>query len=193
MQLDTARIVTGAMYATSIAKLYEETGWLTLARRSEISRLGLMCKIAYKLVPDTLCSLLNSASNQDSIRVSRQQFDLPHFRAGTDLFTFFPSTIRLWNQLPLDIRDSTSIHSFKSKITQYPIRPIKHPELYNIGKRSLSIQHTRLRLDASQVNSHLLKIGVRDSPKSSCGSLREDSWHYFFSCPLYAAPRSTLH
>ena len=95
--------------------------------------------------------------------------------------------------MPLDVRNSTSIHSFKSKITHYPIRPIKHPELFNIGKRSLSIQHTRLRLDASQLNSHLFKIGVRDSPKCSCGSLREDSWHYFFTCPLYAAPRSTLH
>ena len=32
IQLDAARIITGAMYGTSIAKLYEETGWLTLAK-----------------------------------------------------------------------------------------------------------------------------------------------------------------
>ena len=155
-----------------------------------------MYKIVYKLVPDTLCSLLKSASIRDTpIRTTRQQFDLPHFRARTDLFdnTFFPSTIRLWNQLPLDVRNSTSIYSFKSKITHYPIRPIKYPELYNIGNRVLSIHHTRLRLDASQLNSHLFKIGVKDSPRCSCGSHREDPWHYFFSCPLYAAPRSTLH
>ena len=57
----------------------------------------------------------------------------------------------------------------------------------------MSVQHTRLRLEASQLNSHLFKIGIKDTPKCSCGSPNEDAWHFFFTCPSYAAPRSKLH
>ena len=40
---------------------------------------------------------------------------------------------------------------------------------------------------------HLHKIGVLDIPTCRCGSSVEDTWHYFFACPLYTVPRSTLH
>ena len=70
---------------------------------------------------------------------------------------------------------------------------MKFPELYNFGKRYVAVIHTRLRLEASQLNSHLHKIGVKDNPSCSCGSPKEDSWHYFFVCPKYIVPRSILH
>ena len=137
----------------------------------------------------------STASPDTGNYTTRQQFDLPHFRARTDLFdkSYFPSTVRLWNQLPLEIRNSDSIQKFKSNITQPVARPIKFDELYNFGNRFLAVQHTRLRLDASQLNSHLFKIGVKNNPKCSCGSPNEDTWHYFFRCPKYTVPRSNLH
>ena len=196
IQLNAARIVTGAMHGTSNAKLYEETGWLTLTKRREISNLTLMYKLVNKLAPDPLCSILSTASPTGThTYTTRQQFDLPHFRARTDLFdkSFFPSTIRLWNQLPVEIRNSESINKFKLSIVQPVIRAIKFDELYNFGNRFLAIQHTRLRLDASQLNSHLFKIGIKNTPKCSCGAPYEDSWHYFFHCPNYTIPRSNLH
>ena len=196
IQLNAARIVTGAMHGTSNAKLYEETGWLTLAKRREISNLTFMYKLVHKLAPDPVCSILSTASFAGThTYATRQQFDLPHFRARTDLFdkSFYPSTIRLWNQLPLEIRNSDSIRKFKSSIAQPVIRAIKFDELYNFGNRFLAIQHTRLRLDASQLNSHLFKIGIKNTPKCSCGAPYEDSYHYFFHCPNYTVPRSNLH
>ena len=195
IQLNAARIVTGAMHGTSTAKIYEETGWLTLSKRREISKLTLMYKLVHNLVPDALCSILSTASPDTGNYTTRQQFDLPHFRARTDLFdkSFFPSTVRLWNQLPLEIRNSDSIQKFKSSITQPVVRPIKFDELYNFGNRFLAVQHTRLRLDASQLNSHLFKIGVKNTAKCSCGSPNEDTWHYFFHCSKYTIPRSNLH
>ena len=184
------------MYGTSNAKLYEEIGWLTLAKRREISKLTLMYKFVNKLAPVPICSIIDTASTSGTQPYNTcQQFDLPHFRARTELFdnSFFPATVRLWNQLPLETRNSASIQIFKSKITPTAIRPTKFPELYNFGNRFLAVQHTCLLLDASQLNSHLFKIGVNDSPKCSCGSPSEDSWHYIFTCPSYAAPRSILH
>ena len=52
VQLNAARIVTGAVHGTSIAKLYEEIGWHTLSKRREISKLILTYKVMNKLAPD---------------------------------------------------------------------------------------------------------------------------------------------
>ena len=196
VQLSAARIVTGAMHGTSNAKLYEETGWYTLARRRETTNLTLMYKLVNKLTPEPLYSIISGTPDPGTpTYITRQQFDLSRFRARTDLFdkSFFPSTVRLWNELPMDVRNSTSPLAFKSKITKQIVRPIKFPELYNFGVRFVAVLHTRLRLGASQLNSHLQKIGVKDSSKCSCGSSNEDTWHYFFSCPRFTIPRAKLH
>ena len=185
------------MYGTSHAKLYEELGWHTLAKRREFSKLILMYKLVNKLAPHNLCAIIHGDLNQNtsSAYYTRQQFDLPHFRARTDLFdkSFFPTAVRLWNKLPAEIRNSGTLQTFKSKVCQPVPRSTKFPELYNYGDRFLSVQHTRLRLGASQLNSHLCKIGVLDTSRCSCGAAVEDTWHYFFVCPLFTVQRSKLH
>ena len=194
IQLNAARIVTGAMHGTSNAKLYEELGWHTLAKRRDLSKLTLMYKLVNKLAPENLCSILPTVPNT-SRYTTRQHCDLPHFRARTELFdkSFFPSAVRLWNELPIDVRQSRSLQVFKSKLCQPVPRSMNFPELYNFGDRFISVQHTRLRLGASQLNSHLHKIGVLHTPRCRCGSPVEDTWHFFFACPLYTVPRSKLH
>ena len=154
-----------------------------------------MYKLVNKLVPNSICSIITTPTSDGRTYTTRQQPDLLHFRARTELFdkSFFPSTVRLWNQLPVDTRNSPSIQIFKSRITKQIIRSTKFPELFNIGDRFLAVQHTCLCLNASPLNSHLFKIGVKDSPECSCGSPYEDTWHFFFSCSKYTALRSHLH
>ena len=147
-----------------------------------------MYKLVHNLVPSNLCSMIPDI---DPLRYeTRQRFDLPHFRARTDLYdkSFFPSATRLWNELPLTLRHSLSLQEFKSKLLPAIERPVSSPELLNYGKRFLSILHTRLRLGASQLNSHLLKIGVKDTARCSCGSEIEDTWHYFLLVPFMWYP-----
>ena len=136
-----------------------------MADRRDAANLTLMYKMVNKLVPEPLYSIITNSTTDTQTYITRQQFDLPHFRARTELYdkSFFPSTVRLWNQLPLDTRNSSSIQIFKSKIAKQVIRPTKFPELYNLGNRFLAVQHTRLRLDASLLNSYLFKIGVKDT------------------------------
>ena len=153
------------MYGTSIAKLYEETGWHTLAKRREKANLVFMYKIVNNRAPKYLRSPIPDAPAPDTFtRDTRQQFNLPRFRSRTVLFdkSFFPSTVRSWNELPIDVRNSESVSVFKSKISKTVIRPIKFPELYNFGKRYVAVIHTRLRLEASQLNFHLHKIGDKN-------------------------------
>ena len=194
VQLSAARIVTGAFAGTANAKLYEELGWETLANRREKAKLTLMYKIQNNLVPNTFQSIVTSEQVPHDCN-TRRRYDLPHFRARTDLFinSFFPSTVRLWNELPFEIRNSESLAIFKSKLYKRFPQPRVNAKLYNSGNRFLSILHTRLRLGSSQLNSHLYKIGLKPTPNCRCGALYEDVWHYIFACPLYTAERSTLH
>ena len=68
---------------------------------------------------------------------TRQVFNLPHFRARADLFnnSFLPSTVRLWNELPWDIRNSASLPIFKSKLLKLSHRCNKLSDLYNFANR----------------------------------------------------------
>ena len=153
-----------------------------------------MYKIQNNLVLNTLRSIISSEQVPFDCD-TRQRFDLPHFRARTELFnnSFCPSTVRLWNELPLDTRNSESPAIFKSKLYKRFPQSRVNAKLYNFGNRFLSILHTRLRLGSSQLNSHLYKIGLKETPNCRCGALNEDVWHYIFVCPLYTSERSTLH
>ena len=155
-----------------------------------------MYKLVNNLAPDYLCSLIPPGPDTNDLRYdTRQRFDLPLVRACTELLykSFFPSVVRLWNELPINVRHAESFREFKSKLIKPIVRPFKFPELLNFGRRYLSILHTRLRLGSSQLKSHLFKIGVKDSPECLCGTGHEDTWHFFFACPFYVVPRSKLH
>ena len=87
VQLETDRIVTGAMRGTSNVTLYEETGWHTFAKERKTSKLTLMYKLVYKLVPDRLCSIIPFVPTTNIVTYnSHLQFDLPHYRARTELY-----------------------------------------------------------------------------------------------------------
>ena len=58
IQLDAARIATGAIKVCSVQKLYNETGYETLQNRRKKQKLCMMYKITYNLAPDYLRQLL---------------------------------------------------------------------------------------------------------------------------------------
>ena len=58
IQLDAARIATGATKVCSVQKLYNETGYETLQNRRKKHKLCMMYKITHNLTPDYLRQLL---------------------------------------------------------------------------------------------------------------------------------------
>jgi hypothetical protein len=52
------------------------------------------------------------------------------------LTSFIPSTVSLWNNLDLNVRNSPNISCFKSRIKE---KTVKSPEYYGEGSRKLSI------------------------------------------------------
>ena len=100
----------------------------------------------------------------------------------TNLFSnsFFPSTVRAWNDLPNDIKDAPSVGSFNYKINKNLRSP---PKFYNAGTRKGQILQARLRLECSSLNSDLHWKNFVPNPFCRCGVF-ESRNHFFFACPL---------
>ena len=105
----------------------------------------------------------------------------------TNLFSnsFFPSTVRAWNDLQNDIKDAPPVGSFKYKINTNLRSP---PKVYNAGTRKGQILQTRLRLECSSLNSDLHRKNIVPNPFCRCGVF-ESRNHFFFACPLYSLDR----
>jgi hypothetical protein len=63
------------------------------------------------------------------------------------------STVSLWNNLDLTVRNSPNISCFKSRIKE---NTGKFPEYHGEGSRKLSILYARLRHQCSSLNSDLI-------------------------------------
>ena len=89
--------------------------------------------------------------------------------------SFFPSTVRAWNDLPNDIKDAPSVGSFKYKINKN-LRsppPKKKKKFYNAGTRNGQMLQARLRMDCSSLNSDLhRKKALYLTPSVGAVSLR---------------------
>ena len=48
-------------------------------------------------------------------------------------------------------------------------------------------------MGATKLSFFIYTIDVLDTPRCTFGSAVEDTWHYFFACPLFTVPRSKLH
>ena len=144
IQLEAARIVTGLTKFASKDSLYFETGWETLANRRETRRLTTFYKIHNKLCPPYLFNCLppvTSDVNSYNLR-NNQNYVPPRCRLRTSASSFIPSTVSLWNNLDILIRNSPTLSSLKNRLK---VDIYKTPKYYNEGPRKLSILHTRLR------------------------------------------------
>ena len=56
----------------------------------------------------------------------------------------------------------------------------------------MNIIHAQLRLNCSNLNSHLVSLHVKDDPSCICGHNVENAYHYLLSCPLYVNERQKL-
>ena len=66
------------------------------------------------------------------------------------------------------------------------------PPYFKIGTKTGNVLHTRLRIEMSQLNSHLFQIQRHDTPECSCGYKTESVTHFIFTCPNYSLQREEL-
>ena len=88
--------------------------------------------------------------------------------------TFLPSTIRDWNSLSEEHRNSTSVSSFKHTLNQTNITV---PKYFFVGDRRPKVLHTSLRTKCSALNYEIYLKNLTDTPLCRCGNI-EKSEHF---------------
>ena len=128
------------------------------------------------LTPTYLTYLIPSTVKNTSAYNLRDYQNIRPLLTRTQLYykSFLPSCIREWNEIPLNIRNSTSLLSFKQQLKK---NNIKVPVYYSSGNRLLQIHHTRLRTKCSSLNQHLHSKNIINDPLCACGSV--ETTHHF--------------
>ena len=115
IQNEAARIAIGATKLVSLNNLYKEIGWESLSKRRNNHKLALLYKMINRLTPIYLSSLIQAQVSSASRYNLRNAHNYQTIRAITNQYrdSFLPSTLHLWNNLPLEARQSNYLNSFK--------------------------------------------------------------------------------
>ena len=176
---------------TSGEKLYQELGFESLQKRRCYRKLCCLFKIINNQSPKYLFQLVPSPSPRD---FSRNSENISQLRTKHDFLkiSFFPSTIKGWNNLDPQIRKSKSMSISKINILKF-IRPKPNNLYYCQNPKGIKLL-TRLRLGLSHLREHKFKHNFQDclNPLCLCGNEIENSTHYLLHCPTYTNERLTL-
>ena len=189
-QTEAARIATSTTKLVSLQSLYNETKWDSLEKRRNDHKLSLFFKMMNSLAPLYLSSLIPPTVNSLSRYNLRNSDNLQTIDCRTNQYfqSFLPSTVRAWNNLPPEAKQTDSLNSFKHFLNRDKSYV---PKYYYSGKRQLQILHTRLRMNCSSSNYDLYLKNITDSPLCRCGSIK-NTYHYFFQCSYYTPQRVLL-
>ena len=125
---------------------------------------------------------------QETSRYSLRNSDhFQNYRANTNLCLdlVFPSTIRAWNNLPIEIKEASSLKIFKSLLNRNIQSP---PKYYNTGSRIGQILHSRLRMGCRPLNSDLYRKNIVPSPSCQCREI-ENTDRFLFTCTNHTVVR----
>ena len=141
VQIEATRIVSRFPSYASIASIYKETGWDKLKVRREAKNLTLFCKIYNNLAPEYLSDLIPPTVSETSNIYLRNSQNISQRANRLALLqqSCFPSTIKLWNKLDLNIRQIPILAHFKSKLRQIYFQNVKKSAHFSCGNKCLSV------------------------------------------------------
>ena len=153
-------------------------------------QLILLYKIVNNQAPGYLRNLLPDRVDNRHYHHTRQSANILEISSKTKLYSdyFLPSSIKLWNRLPIDTRNSRSLNIFKERIKT---ENSKCPPHYYSDTQLGQIWHTRLRINSSSLNEHLFIRNLVDSPNCACGKVESTS-HFLIWCKKYTDLRIKL-
>ena len=125
--------LVGFLVTLSIASIYKSTGWDQLKVRREVNNLTLLCKIYNNLAPEYLCDLIPPTVSDTSNFHLRNSQNISQQANRLLQQSFFPSTIKLWNTLDLNIRQIPILAHLKSKIRQIYFQNVKKSTFFPCG------------------------------------------------------------
>ncbi len=158
--------------------LLGELGWATLSKRCEYYKSCQMFKLVNNLVPTYLSETFPMGVVGHNYGLRNYNIRIPLSRTVSHKLSFYPSSVRLWNLLDVNIRESLTIHVFKYSLKQCIIPKTNH--LYRHGMGKAPIQLARMRMGLSALNQH--RHAYHYIPQNACvncGIRPEDCKHFF--------------
>ena len=98
--------------------MMQQLGWNTLEVRRNQARAVMMYRIIIGLI--AIPASLYLTPNTQNTRGYSCKFRVPAGCVDAFTYSFFPTIIRIWNQLPADVVMSPSIEAFKSRLMGIP-------------------------------------------------------------------------
>jgi exonuclease III len=188
VQRSAALVCTGGYSLTSNECLLNELGWDKLETRRSIFRLVLFYKILNNLTPEYLRHLIPQQINQRSQYNLRNSNDFCtiHCRLSCYYRSYFPKSIRDWNNLTPETKNSQSLGIFRKKVNKL-FNCKNYNKLFNLGHGIASKSISRIRMGLSPLRGNLYKIKVVESPICEyCDTgYVEDHIHYLLYCPAF--------
>ena len=116
VQRRAARFVTNDYnYTSSITAMMRALEWESLQQRRQEAKAVMMYRIVNSLVDIPPQHHLHQQGTAVT-RGHQSRFMVPYSRTDTHRTAFFPSAIRLWNQLPESLVNASSLDVFKTGI-----------------------------------------------------------------------------
>ena len=128
IQLDAARIVTGATKLVFLEVLYNEMGWESLETRRSKHMMCLFYKMKNSIPPNYLSSLVPQSIETITHYSLRDATNIRQPLTRTQLYynSFMPSSIRLWDDLPSEMTESNTYTNFKYQLNKNTRKPPKY-------------------------------------------------------------------
>ena len=140
-----------------------------------------------------ICHLIPHSTDAYNLRKNNSLL-VPFIRKEIFSKSFFPKTIREWNNLSADIKASDSVKSFKNKL-KVIYGPKEANKLFAYGHGRSTTNHCRMRLGLSHLRSHLFNYNLINTPfceNEVCDCVAETPSHYLLKCPKFANERRIM-
>ena len=181
IQLEAARIITGAIKGTPHNKIYNETKWTTTNDRRDRRNMITFYKLYHNLTPDYMKNMLPKKIRNLHTYNLRNKNDISKqpVKSTLRMNSFVSHMVDKWNSLDDDIKLTAGLKEFTRHLKKNDKKP---PKYYSVGDRKSNIHHARMRMKCSLLSDDLYKMHIIEDPKCACGYANEDATHYLFQC-----------
>ena len=121
VQRKAARFCANDYHPTaSVSNMLNDLGWATLRElRRTMSRLTILYKTSRGLIDVDVKNYLCPQTELRTRGNHNYKYRLDKATKDVYFYSFFPRTVRLWNSLPAELVESSSLSVFKSKLSDY--------------------------------------------------------------------------
>ena len=125
IQNQAARAILTKKPRDSAKPLLKELGWMNLEDKRNLHGQVMLHKIKNGKAPKSLQEMLQryERPQENDTRQGRSSYFIPTYRTNSMASSFYISTIKQWNKVPPEIRETKETLNFKSKLNAYYLTP----------------------------------------------------------------------